>query len=91
MAQVQYQPDGRSGAGMKRQATWDALPDIDLFSSMQLQTPPHLEEYFGHSAPDPCLAPGRALGCDQHCPAAMFLYERLQAPRAWSRSSLVPG
>ncbi|CAL5229307.1 g12609 [Coccomyxa viridis] len=32
MAQVQYQPDGRSGAGMKRQATWDALPDIDLFS-----------------------------------------------------------
>ena len=52
MAQVQYQPDGRSGAGMKRQATWDALPDIDLFSSKQLQTPTHLEEYFGHSAPD---------------------------------------
>ena len=39
MAQFQFQPDGRPGAGMKRQATWDALPDIDLFSSASERNP----------------------------------------------------
>ena len=33
MQQMQY---SGGGVGMKRQATWDALPDIDFFSSEQL-------------------------------------------------------
>ena len=47
MAQFQFQPDGRPGAGMKRQATWDALPDIDLFSSASERNLSYLERDFG--------------------------------------------